>query len=96
MARIVATTSIATLVLPGLSVSQQGLTTFFGPEVFTRETGEPFKELREFSTDGFEAPFVLHLQNGIEKEEERVSSAKIWLNDEMIFRPSVALMQPAI
>ena len=86
----------------------ESLATFFGPEVFVRGRGRPVTETREFSTGGFQAPFILHLCNGDEEGKNRVSRARVWLNGQLLFRPSdfsrrvsgydivVALTEPSI
>jgi len=72
----------------GVSPSgQSGLVTFFGPEIFICDTGKAIEEIREFSAANFQAPFILHLRNGDDFGNNRISSAKIWLNDELIFSP---------
>lgn len=76
------------LLLCVLPAGQSYLTTFFGPVEFVRGTGKPFIETVEFSAVGFQGPFVLHLRNGDSNEKHRVSSAKIWLNGELLFRTS--------
>jgi hypothetical protein len=67
---------------------QTELETLFGPEVFVRNTGAPITEIRNISAAGFHAPFYLHLRNGDDDEKNRVSSAEVWLNDQLIFNQS--------
>jgi hypothetical protein len=71
-----------------MPASQAGLTTLFGPEVFIRGKGAPITEVKEFSTTGFQGPYILHLRNGDDYGENRVSSATVWLNGGMLFGPS--------
>ena len=72
----------------GLPFSQTTETVLFGPEEFVRGTGKSVVETREFFVWGFEAPFTLYIKNGDENGDNRVSSAKIWLNDHLLFGPS--------
>ena len=66
-----------------------GLQTFYGPERFTRGTGKPVAVTRVISTEGFEAPFVLHVRNGDPTSgADRVSSGTVTLN-------GVTLLEPA-
>ena len=76
------------LLLGIIPAGQLDLTTFFGPEVFIRGKGNPVTEIREFSTAGFQGPYILHLQNGDEDGNNRVSIAKVWINGDMLFGPS--------
>ena len=71
-----------------LPAGQSYLTTFFGPVEFVRGKGKPVIKTREFSAVGIQGPFVLHLRNGDSNEKHRVSSAKIWLNGDFLFRTS--------
>jgi hypothetical protein len=68
--------------------SVAGLETVFGPEGFQRGTGAPAAIVRDISTDGFEAPFVLHVRNGDADGSRRVSSATVMLDGVTLFGPS--------
>ena len=57
--------------------AQAELTTFFGPETFTRSTGKPVTETSVFSLAGFRPPLILHLRNGDANGKHRASSAKV-------------------
>lgn len=70
-----------------VSEGQSSLTTFWGPETFVRGKGKPVTETKEISVEGFEAPFILHLRNGDEGGNNRVSSAHVWLNGQLLFGP---------
>lgn len=64
--------------------------TLFGPRLFERETGPPRAEtvtVEDGELAVFEGPFVLHLRNGTSDGEQRVSAARVWLDDELIFGP---------
>jgi len=69
------------------TAGQTGLMTLFGPEIFIRGTGAPVVETREISIKGFHGPFIFHLRNGDEDGKNRVSSAKVWLNGNLLFGP---------
>jgi hypothetical protein len=62
--------------------NQGDLRTFFGPETFNRGWGKPVGINRVFSIADFEPPFVLHVRS------DRVSSAWIFLNGNLILKPS--------
>ncbi len=60
--------------------------TLFGPSAYTRTTGEA-----EFYTESFDAvpgEYYLFVKNGNDDKTNRVSSAYIYLNDELIFDPN--------
>ena len=86
--RYLAAFVLLSLLLTVLPANQSYLITFFGPAEFVRGKGKPFIETKEFSTTGFQAPFVLHLRNGDDNGQNRVSSAHVWLNGELLFGPS--------
>jgi hypothetical protein len=69
--------------VPSASSSAQGdMRTVFGPETFSRVTGKPVGATRVFSIADFEPPFILHVRSN------RVSSARIALNGNLILGPS--------
>ncbi|MFC2167102.1 Ig-like domain-containing protein, partial [Acidobacteriota bacterium] len=51
-------------------------------------TGKPVVQKKEFTTWGYESPFTLYLKNGGGDGKNRVSTAKVWLNGELLFDPS--------
>jgi Glucodextranase, domain B/K319L-like, PKD domain len=67
----------------------------FGPDTFVRGKGKPTTETRSFNLNGFRPPFTLHLQNGGEDGSNRVSSASVWLNGQLLFDPSAFSQQVA-
>ena len=86
------------LALPSPVLSQQNpasscLSKAFGPEVFARGKGAPVTVVHEFSADLFEPPFVLHLLNGDPDGRNRVSSAEVWLNGQLLLSPSAFSQQ---
>ncbi len=63
----------------------------FGPERFIRNGGKPVTETRTLTIPncvGLTAPFILHLRNGNSDGTNRVSSATVSLDNEIIFGPS--------
>lgn len=62
---------------------------FFGPEVFTRNTGAPFVETRSLADVDYNcySDLVLTIKNGKDKAT-RVSSAEIWIDGVLIAGPS--------
>jgi hypothetical protein len=62
-------------------------TVLFGPEQFTRSTGTPSTEQRQFETYGYEDPFVLHLRNGTPDGKNRCSSATVSLDGRTVLGP---------
>lgn len=62
--------------------------TLFGPEVFIRGKGTPVTETYEFLAIDFEAPFMIHVRNGDDDGNNRVSSAEVWLNGGLLLGPS--------
>ena len=82
------TLSFLVLVISAIPFSQTLSTTFFGPVAFVRATGTPVTEVRQFSIAGFQGPYTLHLRNGNEDGTERVASAQVRLNGDLLFGPS--------
>ena len=76
---------LSSMAFGSIPTGQSGLVTFFGPEIFVRGTGKPVEEIREFSATDFRGPFILHLRNGDDYGNNRISSAEVWLNDVRIF-----------
>ncbi len=72
----------------GPALGQSGFVTFFGPVDFVRGTAKPVVEVKEFSALGFLPPFTLHMRNGDENGNSRVSSAEVWLNGNLLFGES--------
>lgn len=60
----------------------------FGPVTFVRERGAPQIASAQFSTSGFDGPFVLYLRNGTVDGDAKVSSAEVRLNGDLLFGPS--------
>jgi murein DD-endopeptidase MepM/ murein hydrolase activator NlpD len=73
--------------LAAASAAQPGV--LFGPQRFTRDTGKPVLESAQVGANlsAFEAPFVLHVRNGEPDGSQRVSSARVWLDDVLLFGP---------
>ncbi len=65
----------------------------FGPDTFVRGKGKPTTETRSFNLNGFRPPFTLHLRSGGEDGSNRVSSASVWLNGQLLFDPSAFSQQ---
>lgn len=64
--------------------------TLFAPRRFVREAGPPQTEtvaVADGELSVFEGPFVLHVRNGTPDGEQRVSAARVWLDDRLIFGP---------
>lgn len=82
------------LILFGLAVIVQGTpqvfaqeVTLFGPETFTRATGQPIVVERTLSVSaGVQPPFILIVENGGAGGTNRVSSASIFVNDVEVVR----------
>jgi hypothetical protein len=79
-------------VCPTLAAAQNisgfALGTVWGPESFVREAEEPVTAHRQFSLGVSEGPYVLHVRNGDGQQGNRVSSAKIWFDGQLVFGPS--------
>jgi hypothetical protein len=67
--------------------------TLFGPITFVRGKGKPTTEIGIFNLAGFRPPFTLRLQNGKEDGSNRASSARVWLNGQLLFGPSAFSQQ---
>ena len=74
------------LVCSALPAQNTGI--LFGPEVFIRQNGRPVTESRVIDPTGFDPPFTMHALNGDESGNYRVSSAKIWLDEQLLLGPS--------
>lgn len=59
----------------------------FGPERFTRREGKPQVDRRTIDPAGFAGPYTLHVQNGNESGQFRVSSARIALGEVTVLSP---------
>jgi hypothetical protein len=70
------------------TITDEELEILYGPETFVRQKSEPLPEVRKISIEGFEAPFILHLRNGTEEGDSRVSSAWVHLNGALVISPS--------
>ncbi|MDA3895089.1 MAG: PASTA domain-containing protein [Desulfobacteraceae bacterium] len=58
----------------------------FGPNVYTRTTGEPNTYSETF--ESVPGEYYLFITNGDENGNNRVSSASIYINDDLIFEPN--------
>ena len=76
---------VVNLIAPESGAEAEGLV--FGPETFTRADGRPTTEVPEFSIVGFDGPFTLHLENGDASGMNRVTCARVILDDVTIFGP---------
>jgi len=85
---LVVALSIAFLLAIAPVVVHADVDTLFGPATFVRGTAKPVTETRQFSLAGFRAPFTLHLRNGDEDGSHRTSSAKVWLNGQLLLDAS--------
>jgi hypothetical protein len=70
------------------ATSESQGTILFGPERFTRGRGAPVSVMRRFETFGYDAPFLLYIQNGDVDGEARCSSATISLDGAIALGPS--------
>ncbi len=69
----------------------------FGPRKYLRTNGAPDKYAEQFSLPAsFREPFVLHVVNGDSSGKNRVSSARIRLNDKEVVKPSDLSQKVAI
>src|SRR5262245_46517838 len=78
-------------VLPASSSSTQATETFnvYGPQRFTRLTGQPVNVVQNFSLPAEAiAPFNIVVENGAPEGSNRVSSATIKLNGTELYTPS--------
>src|ERR1043165_7048869 len=71
----------AALAAASVLAPRAGGITVFGPETFTRQTGTPVAERRQFGVPSTSMPFTLHV------ESDGVASATIALNGDGIFAP---------
>ncbi len=77
---------IATLCVVSIASAQpHPVLTFFGPETFVRDPGIPVTYEREVITTGYEETFILHLRNGKENGKNRISAARVWIDEEILF-----------
>jgi hypothetical protein len=60
----------------------------YGPEVFLRNKETPQTELRQFNVDNPQAIHTMVVSNGDENQENRVSSALISLNGQLVIGPN--------
>ena len=61
----------------------------FGPQQFTRQTGQPFVEQASFNNPNpLGGPYTLIIENGTESGQNRVSSAYVRLNGQELASPS--------
>jgi uncharacterized protein (TIGR02145 family) len=70
--------------------SEGTLTSYFGHQIFKRESGKPSFEIRRLVNPDFKCfgqYFYLHIQNG-DSQDTRVSSAEIRINGNLIAGPS--------
>ena len=78
--------------LVGLNLSQIALgeegILLFGPETFTRGKGKPITEVKTFSALEPSIETTLNIVNGDSEGNFRVSSAKIYLNNELVVGPN--------
>ncbi|UCH97723.1 MAG: hypothetical protein JSV88_12970, partial [Candidatus Aminicenantes bacterium] len=67
-----------------------GVVTFFGPKQYTRDKGKPVTIEENFTIplNYASSGFTMTLTNGSAQGENRVSSAEIELNGELIFSPA--------
>ncbi|MGD2088206.1 MAG: hypothetical protein PVH61_18660, partial [Candidatus Aminicenantes bacterium] len=81
--------TLVLFLLMGFSSLFAGEVTFFGPKQYTRNKGKPVTVEENFTIPlNYAAPgFTLTLTNGSPQGENRVSSAEIKLNGEVIFAP---------
>tara|TARA_R110000850_G_scaffold259265_1_gene386071 strand:- start:530 stop:7315 length:6786 start_codon:yes stop_codon:yes gene_type:complete len=78
---------------PGLSNTAHASfvqsTVVYGPETFTRSSGGPSEQEVEFELPaGLKAPFELQIANGDSRGRDRVTSARVYLNDVQIAGPN--------
>ncbi|HEX8184522.1 MAG TPA: Ig-like domain-containing protein, partial [Blastocatellia bacterium] len=66
-----------------------GCLTVFGARRFDRTTGQPNSYVEQFTLSASATgPYTLHLQNGADDKESRVSSARVKLNGADVLSPS--------
>ncbi|MCK4244449.1 MAG: hypothetical protein KAX20_02350, partial [Candidatus Omnitrophica bacterium] len=74
------------LSLPQIALGEEGIL-LFGPETFTRGKGKPITEVKTFSVLEPSIETTLNIVNGDSEGNFRVSSAKIYLNNELVVGP---------
>jgi hypothetical protein len=84
----IAVTVICFLAFSVSVTAQTGMMTMWGPETFVREEGKPEYFERIIDTTGFTHPYVIHIRNGNEMGENRVSTGWVGLNGQILLDPS--------
>jgi hypothetical protein len=56
----------------------------YGPETFVRGRGQPVTETGTIEVAPYEAPFTLHVRNGDEMGGNKVLSAQVWVDGELV------------